>query len=84
MRQARPVEGYRLATSGRRSLEIDIADKLEKRALEVIGNTGLQSTTVNFLVGSVDPLRMEPCGLMWDERGVQHGAQLAGSAGHDA
>jgi len=83
MRQARPVEGYRLATSERRSLEIDIADKPEGRALEAIGNMGLQFTTVNFLVGSLDPLSMEPCGLMWDERGVQHGAQLAGWGGHE-
>jgi len=83
MRQVRRATSGRPGSSDHRSPEIDIVDKLEKRALEMIGNMGLQSTTVNFLMGAFDPLSMEPCGLMREERGVQHGAQLAGWARHE-
>jgi len=78
MRQDRRATCYTLAIQEHRSLEIDIADKREMRAGEMIGNMGPQSTPVNFLMGSLDPLSMEPCGLMWNDRGAQHGAQLAG------
>jgi len=84
MRQDRRATCYTLAIQEHRSLEIDIADKREMRAGEMIGNMGPQSTPVNFLMGSLDPLSMEPCGLMWDESGAQLGAQLAGWAGHEA
>jgi hypothetical protein len=83
MRQARRATCYALAILEHRSREIDIAGKRETRALETIGNVDRGPRPVNFLMGSLDPLSMEPCGLMWDERCAQHGAQLAGWAGHE-
>ena len=70
----------RPALSEHRSLQIDIVDTLEKRDRQMIGNVDRGPRPVNFMVGSIDPPHVEPCGLMWDERCAQHGAQLAGWA----
>jgi len=83
MRQARRATCYRAATLEHRFAQIDIVDKLEKRGLEMIGNVDRPPQPVKFMVGSVDPLHVEPCGLMWDECCAQIGAQLAGWGRHE-
>jgi len=80
MRPARRATCHRVATWAQCATEINIVDKLENGDLEMIGNVDRTPRAVNFMVGSIDPAHLEPCGLMWDGRCAQHGAQLAGWA----